>query len=227
MNRFLQRPFWLLVPALIVVSAVADPASAQQECSSFERGRIPVDEVNKCFADLRTDVEELKSGSQASTEFNETLGRLGEQIDAQNAQIAALRSMVDTLSAAQPTIGEDGEFGTIYRPQRDGLVIAFFTAPADKLRDDVVEIQASIEALVDPRVEVRETNLDTDPRASDSFVANRLSKDRSATIVMPIRAGEHYQLNLTITQKLEGQREFTPVDFDPAQHVRGVHFVEF
>ncbi len=213
MNRQISGAFWLAIPALLMALADAVPAFAQDDCS-FERGQIPVERVNRCFADLRTDVEGLKSASQGSSEISGTIDRLQEQIDRLQQDIARLSTTGAQFRITETIGAHPIEFGKINPVPEDGLIIAFWT---DKGVSG--DTWTKIDGLVDPDID--DPTIDLDPqdpdvlrRATDSFSTSDASRDRSATIVMPVYRGESYLIHRTGSEA-----------YNEDIHDRGIYFI--
>lgn len=137
------------------------------------------------------------------------------------ATVAALKARVDELQ--QPTIdpGPNREFNNNYKTESDGLVIAFFTSRPGSMGEG--RIQASLEGLVDTDADGLNPK---DTRATDSFLANSSSMDRSATIVMPVKAGEGYRVNLSVFDGADNELSRDERN-DEERFVSQIHFVRF
>lgn len=228
MMQMIKRPAWLVSTALFAAMVMLPPAAAQEvdgECV-FGSGDIKADQVTGCLGGLERRIEPLEPGGARAADIDGKLEDLLARVISLESTIDDLKSTVEGLSAHQPEIN----FGTALRfdwnepVESDGLIIAFFTVKSGSVGTGA--IQATLQAFVDEEIGEPGANPET-LRVSDSFLANNNSKDRSATIVMPVKAGEWYRIVLTIDERPDPSSQFVPIEFNDSVHVRNIYFVSF
>ena len=227
MTQCLRGPVRLGSMALIAGLIAGHPglARAQDGDCVFSEGLVEAAQVTRCLGGLQDRVVVLEPGGEAAAAVDGKIEGLLATIGELQTTIASLEERVGDLQAHQPAIDFDlnREFDRNYETESDGLIIAFFTVKPDSGRTGT--IQANLEGLVDEDTSTRGSN-PTTTRASDSFLATVSStKDRSATIVMPVRVGEAYRVNLSVSDESgelsDAQRR------DESSFLSSIFFVSF
>lgn len=147
---------------------------------------------------------EIVAGRVPANDLNENFQFLLNRIIELEDKVAGTETTIKTLT--QQEIDDINEVKT------DGLVIAHFTAlPGPD------SFGMRLVGMVNEDVDEPSIKPNTE-RIADSFITVPQSHDRSATIVMPVYAGETYEI---IFEFDEGH------SYDEEKHLRGAYFVRF